>query len=210
MHDRLLICKRGGNLQMSCWWTWADGCDPHVQCCAFVNFAYSVQNRSHWCHCLGVWWCCSIMTDGFWAASSLGLRCACVSCGEACVCVCIDDMTAWWMEASFVFLLLSAVCTSGNGCLRPCCSHTWTHTCVCPRKDVRCEILPVYHTFNVTAQQKGPKQTLTECQMRVEVDFGQRFSLFWRKTLQVKPVFFHTLFSFEILGYFAYITFFSG
>lgn len=55
----------------------------------FGNFAYSVQNRSHWSHCLSVWWCCSIMTDGFWAVSSLALLCACVSCGAPRVCVCV-------------------------------------------------------------------------------------------------------------------------
>ncbi len=61
-----------------------------TSCCKlkviFVNFTYWVQNKSHG---LSVWWCCSVMTDGFWAASSFALLCACVSCGEACVCVCV-------------------------------------------------------------------------------------------------------------------------
>ncbi len=68
-----------------------------TSCCKlkviFVNFTW-VQNKSHG---LSVWWCCSVMTDGFWAASSFALLCACVSCGEACVrvcmrvCVCVCD-----------------------------------------------------------------------------------------------------------------------
>lgn len=70
--------------------------------------------------------------------------CLCVSCGALCVCVCVYGRHDSMMDGGLLCVspALSSLYVRERVSPTLLLSHMDTHTSVCPRKDVRCEILP--------------------------------------------------------------------